>query len=373
MSVEPVSTAGRGVTGAVPAFPSLALDTLAQPCQKPSGPLHTSKQTFQKRARAKSISLPIAVELAKLGSPLEKSYRNTVYCAACIVQDDGELRSKYCGNRWCSVCSRIRSARAVNAYLPVIEAWSEPYMVTLTIRNCSADALPATIARMMKGATSVARSIKRTEKLPFVAVRKLECTYNSQRKDYHPHFHIIVNGRAQAELMRAKWLRRSPSEATESAQDVRACYPGGLAELFKYFTKLATKTDDGKRRVVPVAALDVIFCAMRGRRVWQPVGFTLPKEMEEQIEGDDIDVDASEAFKRDAEIWNVSPKRGRQMLKEVLPEIVNNYPIVRTRMTNEMKTRFGITEKGCRAVFVNLMPDDIPVRRKRRAWRRTHR
>lgn len=278
------------------------LDTLAQPCQKPSGRPQTSKQTFQKRARAKSISLPIAVELAKLGSPLEKSYRNTVYCAACIVQDDGELRSKYCGNRWCSVCSRIRSARAVNAYLPVMEAWSEPYMVTLTIRNCSADVLPATIARMMKGATSVARSIKRTEKLPFVAVRKLECTYNSQRKDYHPHFHMIVNGRAQAELVREKWLRRFPSETTASAQDVRACDPGGLAELFKYFTKLATKTDDGRRCVVPVVALDTIFCAMRGRRVWQPVGFTLPKEVEEQIEGDELDVDGSEAFKRDTEL-----------------------------------------------------------------------
>jgi len=304
---KPALQGSRRVCG-TPGIPSTAtaggglLDTLAQPCQKPSGRSQSSKQTFQKRARAKSISLPIAVELAKLGSPLEKSYRNTVYCAACIVQDAGELRSKYCGNRWCSVCSRIRSARAVTAYLPVMEVWSEPYMVTLTIRNCSAEELRMTIARMMKGVTSVARSIKRTEKLPFVAVRKLECTYNSQRKNYHPHLHIIVNGQVQAELMREKWLQRFPSETIESAQDVRACDTGGLAELFKYFTKLATKTDDGRRRVVPVIALDVIFCAMRGRRVWQPVGFTLPKEVEEQIEGDDLDIDGSEAFKRDTEL-----------------------------------------------------------------------
>ncbi len=72
------------------------------------------------------MSLPLAVALAELRSPLEKSYRNTVYCADALEQDEsGTLKGRYCGNRWCLVCNRVRTARAINRYWAAIAAWPD--------------------------------------------------------------------------------------------------------------------------------------------------------------------------------------------------------------------------------------------------------
>ena len=260
---------------------------------------------FQKRARAKFITTPLAVSLAELRTDLEKSYRNTVYCASQVVQEDGSLRSKYCGNRWCLVCSRIRTARAITAYMPVLQEWSDPHLVTLTRRNVGGDDLSGIFDEMLAAFNSCKRSIKRTEKLDFKAIRKTECTYNLRRKDYHPHYHVIVEGQVQAELLRDKWVDRYDGEADIAGQDVRPCDENTLMEVFKYFTKLTTKATTGERRITPPDALDVIFSAMRGRRVWQPVGFKLKANEDEQIESDELEVSGTPAFKRSAEkvLW----------------------------------------------------------------------
>jgi hypothetical protein len=277
--------AERGKTGA-------SLDTLAQPCSSEGNP----QNLLKKRARAKYLSLPLACSLARLETPLQKSYWNTYHCAGAIIQEGGKLTSKYCGNRWCMVCNRIRTARAINAYVPVVETWGESFFVTLTLRTVTAEELPERIESMLKVVKGIGRSVRETHKLPFQAIRKLEVTSRPGGL-YHPHLHLVVEGREQAELLRSLWLKRYPMLATAEAQNVVSCNEGTLVELFKYFTKLTTKTVDGKR-IIPVVELDTIFRAMRGRRVWQPMGFRLPKEIEEAIETEAIEVDASDAVKR---------------------------------------------------------------------------
>ncbi len=271
-----------------------SLDTLAQPCQT---------ATYQKRARSKSFSVVLATRLVEhakgLGSlVMEKAYRNTIYCNHVIVQDDGKLTSRYCGNRWCLVCNRVRTAKAIEVYTPILRAWRNPYLVTLTVRNCSGDELGTTLNAMVKAFASCARSIRRTHGLEFRGMRKLECTYNARRDDYHPHYHVFVEGVEQAELLRALWLRRFAGSAELKGQDVRPCDSGSLHELFKYATKLVTKTKGKNCEPIPVAALHIIFGAMRGRRIWQPVGFTLPPGVEDAIEGEEIKAITSPAFKR---------------------------------------------------------------------------
>lgn len=247
------------------------------------------------------LTRALSTSLAELRSPLEKSYRNSIYCSECIEQEGGVMTTRYCGNRWCVVCSRIRTARAINLYMPVIDAWESAYLVTLTVPNCSGEDLAGTIAEMLKVFTSCKRAIQRAGGA-LVAVRKTECTYNRQRGDYHPHFHVLVCGREAAEGLRRLWVDRWKGAAVWDAQDVRPCDRGGVLELFKYFTKLLTPAVKGSRRgVMPVEALDTIFRAMRGRRVWQSVGFTLPKELEEEIEGETLEVTGSAAFKRETE------------------------------------------------------------------------
>jgi hypothetical protein len=259
------------------------LDTLAQLGQK---------GLLLKRARARYLSLPLAVTLAELRSPLEKSYRNTVYCSATLNQEDGKMTGTYCGNRWCMVCNRIRTARAIQRYLPIVEQWDDSYLVTLTSRNVASAELPPQLRGYVKSFQAIKLGMRRTDGIKLVALRKLECTYNARTDEYHPHFHVVVKGEAAARLLHKRWLERYGDDADAKGQDVRRCDGDSLREVFKYFTKLLAKTrtagSDTKRSApVAPAALDVIFRSMKGLRVYQPVGFKVaadaPDEAADEI------------------------------------------------------------------------------------------
>lgn len=267
-----------------------------------------------RRARAHYMSVPLAVTLAELRSPLEQAYRNTVYCTGTLQQAGGQLAGKYCGNRWCLVCNRIRTAKAMNRYLPAVDGWDDRQLVTLTLRNVKASALADTIRDMMRTFQAIKLQLKRSrtlvrhkhrtwkgapelggllEPVKLVALRKLECTYNAARDDYHPHYHVIVQTRAMADALRERWLEAMGERAEPEPQDVRACDRDGLREVFKYFTKLMAKTrskrgETGRSAPVDPRALDTIFRAMKRQRVYQPVGFTVAKDDEEtEIETDE--------------------------------------------------------------------------------------
>lgn len=268
------------------------LDTLAVPYSSAGNP----QNLLKKRVRAKYLSLPLACSLARLGSPLEKSYWNTFHCAGTIEQRAGKQSSRYCGNRWCLVCSRIRTARAINAYHPVIQLWESPHFVTLTLRTVTGEELEERIRAMLKAIRAIGISMKNTHKLSLKAIRKLECTSRPGGR-YHPHFHLIVETREQAELLYDLWLAWHPDLASRRGQDVRPCGERSLVELAKYLTKVVAKTEDGKR-IIPVTELDTIFQALKGRKTLRPMGFRLPKEVEESIESEVMEVEASDAIKR---------------------------------------------------------------------------
>lgn len=246
------------------------LDTSAQ--------LRNCSEKLSKRARRKYLSRAIATSLAEYskgaGSPLQQSYRNTVYCCDFIGQRDGKLKpgNGYCGNRWCLVCSSIRTARAWDRHKPVIDEWKRPQFVTLTIPNVSAADLRRVIGEMLSASVRVKGSMKKTDRVTLIALRKLECTYNALRDDFHPHFHFVAANRQIARLLRARWLDQYP-DATDAAQNIRPASKGTLGEMFKYFTKLVTKA-----KMMPPAALDTIFRAMKGRRVFQSIGYVIDND-----------------------------------------------------------------------------------------------
>lgn len=224
--------------------------------------------TLLKRARAKYFSMPLAINLAKLRSPLEKSYRNTAYCSATLSQEDGKIIGSYCGNRWCMVCGRIRTARAIQRYLSTVESWQDKHLVTLTVRNVPKEDLRSTLDGMIKAFQGAKLAMRRTDRVKLVALRKLECTYNERTGEFHPHFHVIVAGDSAARLLVLRWLEAYPDSADVKGQDIRPCDSNTVREAFKYFTKLVART-----RMVQPQALDVIFQSMKGHRVYQPIGF----------------------------------------------------------------------------------------------------
>lgn len=249
------------------------LDTLAQLDQNTKQAF--SKKTFEKRARAKYVSGNVVEKLSYVRSPLTDSYKQTARCSACLSEANGKLTGLYCNQRWCLVCARIRTAKLIHGYLPALAAMPDKYFLTLTVPNVPGPQLKPTVQRMTKEASRIVRNIRRKgtrDRIPFNSLRKLECTHNVRRRDFHPHFHFILDSEAAGLRILEEWLAAWPA-ATRSAQDLRPATDDSVKELFKYFTKISSKIGpDGKDYQIDVVALDTIFRAIKGQRTFQPTG-----------------------------------------------------------------------------------------------------
>lgn len=290
----------RGKTQAPPRDPATpGLDTSAQ--------LGTDPPPLTKRARRKYISKAIASALAdyvKSAAPdrvvgyqlWEKSYRNSAYCCEELKQDDGKVTGRYCGNRWCLVCSAIRTARIWQKHGPVVESWRKAQFMTVTRRNVTAAELPREIASMLKDAAKIADAMRNRDGVKFVALRKLEVTYNADTDTYHPHFHFIVETRQMARLFIARWMDICGDRADWKAQHVKDANRSALAELLKYFTKMVAKS-----KLQPPHVLHEIFAAMKRKRVYQNTGYTV--ESDDDDEESEIELEESTpAITRRAEV-----------------------------------------------------------------------
>jgi len=231
---------------------------------------------YQKRARAKAFTNSYLFDLIDLKSPLVKSYWNTYHCSRTILQEGKKLTSKYCNNRWCLTCNRIRTAKMINGYSPSIERFNDPQFLTLTIPNVEAKELRIAIEQMNSALMRIRKNLKKTYKVNLMALRKYESTYNLKTNTYHPHFHLIVEGKTNADLLIDLWLNQFKS-ADRKAQDVREASDTSLVELCKYFTKIIAKDNDYNPR-----ALDIMFRAVKGKRTFQPIG--IKKDVSEDID-----------------------------------------------------------------------------------------
>jgi hypothetical protein len=240
------------------------------------------KSNFCKRARVKYLTSALSLRLASLDdTPLVKSYWNSYYCSSILQKRGGKLTAKYCKNRWCLVCSRIRTAQLIKQYLPLMRDWQEKQFVTLTVPNCSGVDLVDTIEQMKAVFNRIREQIKKQHQrgqrdAPLVALRKLECTFSPRRRDFHPHFHLIVRDLATANELRTLWLQFFPF-ASWDAQDVKPANDASVLELFKYFTKLVTSKEK-EGRIISVGPLDTIFQAITGQRTFQAFNVTTTKE-----------------------------------------------------------------------------------------------
>jgi hypothetical protein len=246
-----------------------------------------SEENFGKRARVKFLTQAMAVGLANVPSQLHKAYWNTFYCSSTMQErSDGKTVAKFCKNRWCLVCCRIRSAKLIKQYAPLLKSWTEKHLVTLTVPNCSRADLEATVQQMKAGFDTIRRSWTMQHRrgqrpAPLIALRKLEATHNPDSDTYHPHFHLVVPDLATANELRVSWLSQFPS-AKWNGQDVRPADAGASHELFKYFTKLITT--QSKERFIRLGPLNAIFEAIAGGRTFQVFGIKVPKVDEQLVD-----------------------------------------------------------------------------------------
>lgn len=290
--------------------------------------------TLNKRAAAKYYTEHYLPALIELNSPLRYSYQLSLECASQLIHVEDKLTSKYCKNRWCVVCNRIRTAGLINDYLPQIKAMKEKYFVTLTVRNCEAYQLKDYLKLynlFWKQFYEIYRNRNKRTGNKLQAIKKIECTYNSQQDTYHPHLHAIIQGKETAELLKKCWIvfcanmeKIEPNFVTlEYLNKIKPCNSRTVKELFKYFTKFAVKTGK-KTKVVNhtqlgtvtkyrheqafyVHAMDTMFTALKGMRVFESCGIKKSKaegkENEEKLSIEAVKVDKAALVKTKYQ-WN---------------------------------------------------------------------
>ena len=251
------------------------------------------KINLQKRARAKAFTNSYLFDLIDLKSPLQKSYWNTYYCSKTILQEGKKISSKYCNNRWCSTCNRIRTAKMINGYAGSIESFKDAQFVTLTIPNVKARDLSLAIDEMNNSLRAITKNLKKTYNIRLRALRKYECTYNNRTNEYHPHFHLIVDGLDSSIKLVDLWLNRF-KKADIKGQDISKADSTSLIELCKYFTKIIAKDNDYNPK-----ALDIMFRAVKGKRTFQPIG--IKKDVSEDV--DEIQSQIIEFKEPQEQIW----------------------------------------------------------------------
>jgi hypothetical protein len=247
---------------------NVSLDTLAQ-----LTPKNTTKNLLN-RARSKYLSNSLALKLTDSGKKLKKSYWNTYHCCEILIQSEKKLTGKYCNNRWCLICNRIRTAKLINGYKETLSNLKNKRFITLTVPNCKAEDLPITLELMYKTLRDISKKFSKYRE-PLIGIRKTEVTYNPIKDTFHPHFHLIISGKQIGNNVIDEWLKRLPT-ANIKAQDNREAGENSYLELFKYFTKLITN----KR--FHADALNVIFEAMYGKRTFQPMG--IRKDVSEDVD-----------------------------------------------------------------------------------------
>lgn len=170
----------------------------------------------------------------------------------------------------------------MNGYVSQLQKLGELEFVTLTVPNCYVTQLSVTIDSLLRSFSNIIRVVRERRKIPVNGIRKLEVTYNEVTDTFHPHIHVLVDS-GVGELIVTEWLNRYVT-AKRVAQDVRPADNDSLNEIFKYSTKIVTKSKKQRNTLdVYIPALDSIMVALRGRRCFQPFGAI--KKVEEDVTG----------------------------------------------------------------------------------------
>jgi hypothetical protein len=236
---------------------------------------------LKKRNAVKYFNNALMLALIDIDSPLKEKYWDTWHCSNLVTVEAGRAKSKFCKNRWCAICNRIRTAELINRHMDTLQSWQNKQFVTLTLVSPSAENLRPTIDRMYKDFTRLKDNLRK-QRIKLIGIRKLEITYNRRADTYHPHFHFITQDNWNDKVIN-EWLRLNPTSDPD-AQDGKKADESSCFELFKYFTKLTSNSS--KDDFISPKGLDTIFQCIAGIRTFQTFGFKSAKVVKEDQQSD---------------------------------------------------------------------------------------
>lgn len=211
-------------------------------------------------AAGKKASLTRAVEmcaphLSEIGKHRMETCGDWLHMLETEDRSERKLeRGFFCGLRFCPACAWRYSLAWGRVLCAVDRALCDqglvPLMATLTVRNVSADQLHDTLLHMADAWHKLIRR-KEYKQVWCNYARKTEVTYNQQRNDYHPHYHVMIwvdksyfggkGGYISQEKLLQDW--RDATGMPEITQvDLRRCRDAkqqgaAVAEVAKYVAK----------------------------------------------------------------------------------------------------------------------------------------
>lgn len=214
---------------------------------------------------------------------------------------DGKLtlhRANFCRLRLCPMCQWRRSLKlrtqADQIFREVFRQGYQAIFVTLTIKNCGEDELPATVDKLYQGAWNLQR--QKSFVKSFVGFyRAFEITYNREENSFHPHFHYLLVTDHEYfrdtklywdhDKLMKKWRRLlkldyDPSVSIEAIhQKEDQTITSACAEVCKYPLKSAEIHD--------AHVLEVVDRLLHGRRLLSWGG--LLREIRARLQLDDVE------------------------------------------------------------------------------------
>lgn len=184
-------------------------------------------------------------------------------------------KANLCNNRFCPLCSSLRAKKNAVIVLELMEYIREINKLefvffTLTAPNIVGEKLEEEIKEFNNCFKELIRS-KEFRKVCKGYIRKLEVTYNRERADFHPHFHIVMavnksyfksKDYISTALLKTLWRKFKKNDSIE-AVDMRKVKMNSIKEVLEiatYCTKSSDLYDNGQE------VFDYFYSALRGKQ-----------------------------------------------------------------------------------------------------------
>lgn len=264
--------------------------------------------------RAKKVrSLMLADSFKRLGE--DKRAFRVRFCSSVLtfkIDEAGKQRlhsADFCRERLCPMCAWRRSTKVFYEVSRVMDAAQAeatelvPIFLTLTLRNCSGDALSATLDGVFEGWHRL-NSNARMKRIIKGWFRALEVTYNRKEDTFHPHIHAILMVeksyfKSKDYMATTEWVKlwrkalRLDYDPICDIRKVKGKQGKALKEVTKYTVKDTDFISDDK--ALTDKLVDIIGKALRGRRLYAYGGLlkVIAKRLgaEKPDEGDLVHID----------------------------------------------------------------------------------
>jgi plasmid rolling circle replication initiator protein Rep len=184
-------------------------------------------------------------------------------------------KSNFCKNRFCPLCA-WRKAKKDSLKISVLlkyiqeELGYEFIFLTLTAPNVAGSDLSDEIKKYNKSFKNLMQ-LKEVKKITKGYVRKLEVTYNQERNDYHPHFHVMIAVnksyfKSRDYIKKRQWLelwKECMGDSSITQVDVRkmdTSDSNAIAEIAKY----GAKDSD---YMISQEVFDMFYKALKGKQL----------------------------------------------------------------------------------------------------------